>query len=205
LNYNTELVKNLRDNYRPGSALTNAELHARALANDQAAREELVGGNASLVITIVNRYLSTNPQHEHLQDELVGDALLALVVAIYTATSPIRNVTGYFSHVIQHSILATVIAAPTIRACRGAKYAVPEVTNTYPDEAVSRSEQSTHDMRELIDACCDTEQDRQIVALREVAHTYDAIVVLTGLARGTIERRIHTIRDRVYKCLREST
>jgi RNA polymerase sigma factor (sigma-70 family) len=208
LNYNTELRANLQHAGQPSTPELNDEFYRRMMLGDLDAKQQLIVRNTALVIAIIESYLHSNPQYEYLRDEFIGDAFLRLVDVIDRLSKsklhPKSSVSCCLSGMVPNVILNTVAGAPVIRSNYRATQPAPAVVSATNID-IPTAETGCDDLRDLIDTCCNTDQDRQLIALREEGYTYPEIANLTGSPRRTVINHVHAIRDKVYQCLSESS
>lgn len=182
MSYNTELVAQITANGKPASRDENDELYAAVVAGDEAAKQRMIEGNMPLVITAVEAYLRYFPQAEHLRDDMVSEGFLGLCTAVNKmASSEMRedaNPIGYINWWVRGAIGQIVdgetgvgACARTVRNHRKAgkalvrQVAPPDIDWDRPDIVVDPMAMT--DLRDLIDACCESEEERAIVRMRE--------------------------------------
>jgi DNA-directed RNA polymerase sigma subunit (sigma70/sigma32) len=181
MSYNTELVEQIMATGSPASRDENDELYAAVIAGDEAAKKRMIEGNMPLVLLRVDAYIRCFPGVEHLRDDMASEGFLGLCTAVNKLSeSEVReksNATGYLNWWINSSIGQVVdseggvgASARTVRNHRKAgKAIVKQVTDDVdavrPDVVVDPMAMT--DLRDLIDACCESEEERMIVRMRE--------------------------------------
>lgn len=184
--YNNELVGPMRANGRPLSQEINQEMYQRVVDGDKVAVREMIEGNMSLVISKVDAYIGSFPFISHLRDDLISEGFVGLTIAVNRmATTEVPenpNPTGYMSHWISHSIGAVVdsesgVAGSVRTKQRHRKNGVQLPVQISEHEVIPAATDSVvdpmsmTDLRDMIDSCCETEQDRTIVRMREERYT----------------------------------
>ena len=101
----------------------NPKLYERIKSGDHAAVDEMIVVNQELVQDRVDAYIKRNEDMAYLEDELVGDAILVLVVEVQGMRSnhSIDNPTGYLTTAIDRSILTTAAEDSAIHIPRRTK------------------------------------------------------------------------------------
>jgi hypothetical protein len=171
----------------------------------------MIEGNMSLVISKVDSYVGHYPFAAHLRDDLISEGFVGLCTAVdkmSTEPTPEKvNPTGFISHWVHRRIGEMVDqetgigASPrTKRRLRAEGAEVPTQINLYdaaptlPDKIVDPM--SMVDLRDMIDTCCESEQDQIIVRMRElgyvdrdIAAAIDAPVTTTYMRRRELYAR----------------
>lgn len=197
--YNTALVDDMIAGGSVATDESNDELYPRVAAGDAAAREEMITSNMSLVVNKVDSYIGEYPNLGHLRDDLISEGFLGLVTAVnkMVAAGPKDNPnpTGYMSYWIMYHIgltvdredangashgtiwtyrsqgkeLARQVPMPVLEDDKSDADLPPWAANSGSDQIVDPM--SMVDLRDLIEACCESEQDQVIVDLRELGHS----------------------------------
>ena len=207
--YNNELVQQMRANGLPLSAEGNEELYPAVVAGDPIAIKKMIEGNMSLVINKVDAYVRQYPSVAHLSDDLISEGFVGLTSSVQRmakGSSPENaNPTGYMSYWIGHAIGAVIDkesgVGASVRTMKRKRAngedvvaQVPGETHSVPD--VIADPMSMVDLREMLDACCETEEDRIILRMREqgyvdreIAAAIDAPVTTTYMRRRELYAR----------------
>jgi hypothetical protein len=208
--YNTELVTDMARQGAPSSAEENADLFALVSRGDSAARERMIEGNMSLVVTKVDAHIHCFPTAAYLRDDLTSAGFLGLVWAVNRiAAGEVReneNITGYLSVAIQfeigHVIDAEINVAPDRTRKRakanGLTISQPSILNVDLEEMDfhrTRPDIAELEMRDLIDSCCECQEERQFVALREQGYKLTEIAEAIGMPLSST----HVMKEELYK------
>jgi RNA polymerase sigma factor (sigma-70 family) len=78
--YNNELVNSMRP--LCNELQNNNDLYKLMITGDKIAKDAMIINNYRLVLSIVEKYITGLPQFKHLQDDLVGEGLLGLTIAV---------------------------------------------------------------------------------------------------------------------------
>ncbi len=164
----------------------NERLYIRVMAGDDKAREEMIEGNMPLVINKVDAYIGCYPQAAHLRDDLHSAGFLALVQAVNTMVEHDRpskaNPTGYLSVAITHEIakLAEKEAdmgltnVPSAEESEESGDNRPTVYHDIPEsfeDPKQEAMQRVIEMRDMLDACCQCEEERTLLRMREEGYS----------------------------------
>lgn len=175
----------------------NERLYPRVMAGDEKAREEMIEANMPLVIVKVNSFLCRHSQFEHLRDDLHSAGFVGLVQAVNKMAEhvdpPIANPTGYISVAITHEIGRLVAKEENrgfARVPKADKEAgkIPFVTNSLPESLVDPKQQAAQEvieMRDLLESCCESDDERTILRMREKGHSDREIADAIGLKHTT--------------------
>ena len=201
MRYNHELNGNLRAACnKAGTVTENNRLYPLVASGDAEAREQMIVNNMPLALTLVESYLASRPQYVHLQDDISAEAFLRVVevVNLFATGRKITNPTSYLSRSIRRHIRASVQQASFIRSPHGEQ---PPCVSTERDTSkvmlgVRAETVGNIDIRDVIDSCCESSLDRELVALREKGHTFAEMATLTRIPRRTVVRMLHAIRNR---------
>jgi RNA polymerase sigma factor (sigma-70 family) len=198
LSYNTELITALRLG-KPGSTEQNEVLLPLVALGDDAARKRMINGNVALVCARVECYIRLWPVVEYLRDDMTSAGIAGLCEAVNKIVDghPVTYATGYLSYWINWRIRQLV--AREMREALLSDEQHPVVAS----EKIARDDPSARmlELRELIYSCCETEQDRQLIELRDKGTEIDEIARLLGVSRATLYRSLKRIETRFeHKC-----
>lgn len=187
----------------------NSNLFDAVAAGDPAAREQLILQNMPLVQYKVDNFLRAFPKYNYLRDDLVSEGYVGLVEVVNKiARGELENTnpTGYLGLAIQESISIAIEDDALIRVPRrtqnykkrtGEPLELPRKTNTLAEVSwCSDGFDFTADMvlRDELLACCEIEEEREILRLREMGHPDETIAAILGLARVTV----YMLRREIY-------
>jgi RNA polymerase sigma factor (sigma-70 family) len=181
MSYNNELVAQIMATGTPASVEENDVLSVAVVAGDKNAKRRMIEGNMPLVLSKVEAYLRCFPGAEHLRDDLVGEGMLGLCKGVDRLEEDgliaDAKPTGFLTSWIQRSIGEVIdreagvgASLRTMRNRRKAgqqivKQVVDDVEDVRPDIVVDPM--SMTDLRDLIEACCESDEERAIVRMRE--------------------------------------
>lgn len=207
--YNNMLLDKIAADTRGETASReqNDLLYPAVVSGDEAAIDKMIRINMPFVLSKVESYILAYPDIEYLRDDMVGEGLQELVVAVRKMAeepSEAPNPTGYISFRIQKAI-GNVIAGEhgngacteTVRKRRrsGEEFLrqVP-MPDALPEQSVDPT--AMPELRDLLYASCETEIDRQIIDLRErgyrdseIAGIIDTPLTTTYMLRRAIYAR----------------
>lgn len=186
---------------KPFTREKNDELYARVMAGDEQARQQMIEGNMALVGNKVNAFIREHPEAAHLRDDLRSGGYIGLVQAVNAMgkhkNPDNSNPTGYLSVAIHREIkrLAdseAVISVPD-RTQRDAnkenrQVNAPAVHQGIPKSFADETQNSEREMMELRDllySCCESDDDRTILRMREEGHSDRKIADAIGLKHTT--------------------
>jgi len=197
----------------------NEELYVRVMAGDAQARQEMIEGNMALVGSNVNEYIRKHPEAAHLRDDLRSAGYVGLVQAVGAMARhrdpENSNPTGYMSVAIRREISrfadneATIsIPDRTQREARkgnrplvapAVRQGIPKsLADSGPDAA-----QKLAETRDLLDSCCQSEDDRTILRMREEGYADRDIAKAIGLAHTTTYMMRRELQRRYLQKIRE--
>lgn len=209
--YNRELVTSMIAVCPPGSRDRNDELYRRLVTGGKSARDDLITSNMSLVLTIVDSYIACFITLDCLRDDLMSAGFMGLVKAVNSMAdhteATIRNPTGYVATSIHREIGKLIDDEPGVVKRRKeaddesaavvvvAGASLPRVADSAPDHADLIA------LRDLIESCCETEEDRIIVRMREQGYVDREIAATLDLPLTTVYTMRRAIEGRyLSKC-----
>ena len=171
----------------PLSREKNDELYRRVMAGDEHARQQMIEGNMALVSNRVDAFIREHSEAANLRDDLRSAGYVGLVQAVNAMEkhdNPKKpNPTGYLSIAIQREIKRlfdseSVISVPdrTQRDARkeNRQIKAPVVQQGIPQSFADRRQdvqQELMELRELLDSCCESDDERTILRMREKGHS----------------------------------
>lgn len=179
---NRELMQQIAC-FPTGSIETNDLLYPAVTKGDQVAVKSMIESNIPLVVSKVKSYIEQFPHVSHLYDDLMSAGFLGLVEAVNRMSSD-RAVdnphpTSYIGCWVQRRIgeiaddQGDVIASH--RTQRRARKDDRELPKHEPlgecNLDIHVDPRSMIELRDQIDACCETDEDRAIMDLREKGYS----------------------------------
>lgn len=218
MSYNVALVSSMIANGATASREKNDILWPRVVAGEKSACDEMIQSNMSLVIDKVDSYIRSFPDLAYLRDDLISEGFVGLVYAVnkkMVGSSPRGdkkvNPTGYMSYWIAYHIglvadkeAALGSCTKTVRRKRDDGRSLPRhvplpknmESETYDDAGFRILE-----LKDEILGCCETEDDRVIVDLREKGYVDSEIAKTLNLPHTTV----YVMRREIYRRFLEKT
>lgn len=177
-----------------------------------ALRDELVLGHIKLGLTIVGHYLEALKSRA-LLEELVSAMTEAILDAVnrFPANCTHDNLTGYITDVIHSKLSYTIERSSVIRVPGATQRTyghkppkVEDIAGLRQGVAVRDDNLVTLEIKEQMDALCETDQERTILQLRYEGYTDQEIGAQLGLVRSTIWVIRQSIQKRFTKSNTES-
>jgi RNA polymerase sigma factor (sigma-70 family) len=225
MSYNIELFTELNQLGEPGSRERDRELLPLVAAGDEAARTQMIHSGIALACCRAEFYIRSRLrqrlQIEFLRDDLISAGFLGVVKAVNLIAhgTPTTNVTAMISYWINREIMRVIDkevdgypddeAIPPAAVCIRPPVALCEEDGTIENLGYQRTESGIEttgrtdpgfrlvDLRDLIYSCCDTEQERTLIRLREQSGIDCAeIAPLLGVSKNTAYRMLNAIEQR---------
>lgn len=168
-------------------------------------RDKLIETHLPLVEELVNCYLKSTPASRHLRDDMIGAASLALVVAIDSHAGRDENVKGYAAESIRRAIHVEAQEEPAIgptarrlSQIRGddsedvGKFSRCESDLTQLESPC----ETVRDLRDQIEAACESQFDRDVVQLRSEGCTDTEVAARLSVSQPTVMRARKRIETR---------
>lgn len=207
--YNNILVSQMASLNAPvGSKELNAELYPKVVAGDQEAREMMIHANMPLVLNCVESFILTFPSAEFLRDDMVSAGFVGLVDAVnrFSTNEAIDNPTGYITVAVSREIGKLVDDEGSIRVpsrtkhhkkVKGEDVDIPERLDDFPETI----EDSTHalemvELRDTLASCCESDEERDILRMREANYVDREIADVLGLPLTTTYMLRRTLYQR---------
>jgi len=197
----------------------NRMLYPRVMAGDEEAREEMIQSNMPLVISKVESYLREYTQLEHLRDDLHSAGFVGLVQAVAKMAEheePLKvNPTGYISVAITNAIVRLakkeavhigIELADAPETNMEMEGDVPEVSHDIPESVVDTNQSASPDpleLRELLESCCQSEEERSLLRMREEGYTDRESAEALNAPRIYVHRLRKELEERFNEKCRE--
>jgi len=202
--------KNLDDRLwlEPTTKASNEELYPLVALGCEIAREKIILANKGLVIFLVERFLIFMPGYRRLRDELIQAGMVSLVETVDRVARGLEEgSTQLFSLRIQRAIGETIEADGVVpvpestsrmKRVKGESIGLKRVNmidpDGYPDNKPSsrRLKYFAYDprgmqaVREMLEAACEDDTDREIMRLREEGYVDREIANVLGLSLTTV-------------------
>ena len=190
---NRELIDQMADVGEPNPKKANLALYPQVAAGDPDAIKRMIELNMPLVVYKADMFVRAFPSTEYLVDDMISEGFLGLTEAVnlmaQTGAVEEPNPTGFMSEGIKRRIGAvadsgygsTIASRDDRRRNRSTPMAPAEVRDSETEDPAGMVE-----LRDLIDSCCETDLERQIVALREKAYSDREIAAQLELPYSTI-------------------
>ncbi len=189
----------------------NERLYSRVMAGDEKAREEMIQCNMPLVISKVDSYIRRYPQLEHLRDDLHSAGFVGLVQAVNKMAEHKEpsnvNPTGYISVAITHEFVKLakkeavhggIELADTPEIDMDTTVDVPNVSHSIPESVIDVNQSESLELleiRDMLDACCECEEERTLLRMREEGYSDREIADALGLTHTAT----YTLRKELEK------
>jgi RNA polymerase sigma factor (sigma-70 family) len=222
MKYNHELKANLQAVCDTNTDATeNDRLYHLLVDGDESAKEQMIVNNLPLAASCAASYVARHQEYSHLQDDLIGEGFLAIVNAVNTIHQRTNNgngrITSYIIKCIHRHINRFIDKSPLIpasaralRRARRDKTAYPAIPKVTATKDVTRAKLNTSaepigvvELRDTIDSCCLSAEDRAIVAMRQRGSTFQEIAATLGLSCNTTHRMYLEIQHRFDAKMKE--
>jgi len=212
VSYNTLLVSQMA---KRSDAEENADLHLRVINGDDDARTRMIEGNMPLVVSKVESLVAKYPALAYLHDDLVSAGFVRLVEAVNGIVglpdTDSQMVAGYLGRAINNAIADEIESVSTVRVARRSlkriksKGNTPPATMTMEYEAIQDESGAidVFEMQDMVEACCENDDERTLIAMRVAGHTAEEIAARLGISRATIYRMLRDVQARYEAKRRE--
>jgi DNA-directed RNA polymerase specialized sigma subunit len=213
--YNDLLVSQMA---QPLDAEKNLVLFQRVVAGDAAAREEMIVGNMPLAVAKVESFIRCSTAITHLRDDLAGAAFLGLVKAVNKMaagkgprkadpSAPLDFIGMWINRELGRLVEdETPIHVPhesdRLAKQNGDPIAPPVVCNVVPDRCEAPSYEQGLEIRDLIDPCCTTEEERTFVDMLQAGHSLAKIASAIKRSPPTVSRIRKKLKTRIQRKLK---
>ena len=187
----------------------NNELYAAVRAGNATAREAMICNNLGLVVVKADSLIRQVPGLSHLRDDLVSAGnvgLLRTVNKVPTGRVPMRKLNAFIGACVMKEMLDLLPQERTIYVpARSEALAhnndcpieAPIVSNVLPETLETFSETGLVDLRDLMDACCESDAERACLRLREEGYTFQEISDRLGLSLAKVFRMFGKLKARI--------
>jgi DNA-directed RNA polymerase specialized sigma24 family protein len=201
MKYNHELINNLRSVCdKPSNAQDNEQLYPLVAAGDADARQQMIVNNLPLVITLVDLFLSSKPDHAHLRDDLMAEGFLSVVevINIFVSGRKVSNPTSYLSRSIRRRIQNTAKQSQLI--CTPRDIVSPQIVTSVDTSKMMLGARgdtiSSINLRDMIHSCCISPLEKTLVTLREANCMFAEMAKATNTPQTTVRRMFKAIHER---------
>ena len=211
--YNNALIVDMVRCSKPFCVEDNARLYPFVVAGDAGARQKMIEGNMALAVAKVDSFIRISPDVAHLRDDLTSAAFIGLVKAVNkmaTGEGP-RNTNDaapidFIGMWINRELGELMESEGTIRLPARSKYRAqangeelkaPVVCSDIPEGFQPAPYENEREIRDLIDACCESDEERMFVAMRAIGHTLAEIAAVIHTSIPTVSRLRRKLGARV--------
>ena len=203
--YNNYLVSQMS---APLTVEDNLELVPLVAAGDEDAKRKMIEGNIALVLSTVEQYLRQCPQFVYLRDDLVGYGFVALINAVgritdgddsidlkapvdYIRTCVLRDL----GHAIEEEAMVRIPhSTQHVATTAGNRIKQLTATSIPLDSCPGSDGEAVYDMRDLIESCCENDNEKTFVEMREAGYTLKEIAQHLGKPISTVD----LMKKRIY-------
>lgn len=192
----------------------NPKLYKRIKAGDQTAIKEMIVINQELVQDRVGVYIKRNEDMAYLEDDLVGDAVITLVIEVQGMATDhnIENPTGYLTTAIDRAIVTSAsedsaIHVPRRTKCKAATAGLPvpsmrRAATLYDRHAAADYRQGADLLQELRDYCWD-DTEFSVIQERAKGLTLNEVCVKVDRPYPYVQRVLKAVEARYKEARRE--
>jgi RNA polymerase sigma factor (sigma-70 family) len=161
-----------------------------------------------LVRRALTHFLIRNRKDKYLKDDLLSEGCLAVVRKlrdIEAGKIAPQNVTAYLRRTLANvfSNMAAAqrnIVSPKGRVARRDRERLPQTEDAYLEEVPEKYDRdAAWHLRDTIDACCESDTELQIVALRAEGYTQAEVAGITGISQAGINALLARIEKRLTR------
>jgi RNA polymerase sigma factor (sigma-70 family) len=187
----------------------NNALYPEVYAGEPLACEAMILNNLGLVVVKAASLIRQRPRLSYLRDDLVSAGNVGLVTAVNRIGACdvcMEAVNTCLGKSIDRYMLRLLprergIHVPQ-RSCQRARHnsrpiAIPRVQHGISRRLEAPSELRVIDLRDVIQACCQSDQEKECLRLREEGYTLQEISAHLGLGIATVMRMIHRLRKHI--------
>jgi len=201
MKYNHLLVSQMS---KPLTKEENDVLFSRIVAGDNRARDEMIVGNMALVISKVNMFIKKHPYVSNLRDDLTSAGFVGLTVSVQKLTSNVEKLLAYIGSTIDNHLRDLLEAEMSIRIPQESERIARKMGEPIEQCFVYRIKDDVFtrvntdfEMKDLIDSCCETENEREFVRLRTQGYTLAEISIKTGVPLGSMTYLINKLTKKI--------
>lgn len=209
LRHNAPLTRALRQTGEPASRAENDSLYPLVVAGDPAAIRRMIEGNTGLVVRKLRAFTRSRPKLEHLADDLLSAGFIELCKAVHRlaktdAKKTNQNVSGYLSVCVNGAFLSftddqTSASYRTARSRRERGDKLPRPVQMPESFEPAYDASTVTELRQEIEACCQSDDELTIVRMREEGYTDREIGEATGKPTTTVFAARKAIEARFNK------
>jgi DNA-directed RNA polymerase specialized sigma subunit len=202
--YNSELVSQMSP---PLNVEDNLGLAPKVALGDVEARKSMIEGNMPLVVSKVDDYIFSFPQYTYLRDDLTSAGFVGLVNAVNSiakdgsgVAAPVEYIgVSIMCQLIQFTDDESMIRIPHKTqynaTANGKRIRTMTPSGAVPDTCACDGAETLAEMRDLIESCCETEQERTYVDMREASYNLQEIAAVIGTSLATTYR----LKENLYR------
>jgi len=213
--YNEALITGMLRVVKTSNVDRNQQLFSSVVTGSLEARTRMIEDNMPLVITRVDTFIRIHPNLNYLRDDMTSAGFCGLIGAVDNIQTGVAtdatNITAYLSTAVQRAIrdlvvLEVPILVPgrTQRLARanGGCIQVAEVVNGVLDtQTVDAKFIEEVDLRNLFESCCECEEERTFLAMREAGYTYQEIATLLGTSPSSVKWLSDKLEARIMETI----
>ena len=193
----------------------NNRLYPAVVAGDPAAREALIVGNMPLIVVKAEGFIRHIPGVAYLRDDLVSAGYMGLVQAVNNIAKgkvKKRAVNAYIGRVVQLSLGHLIDDEHSIRVPRetdrrrrknGRQIFLPAIINIIPETIETPSPFAALELRDLLDACCECDEERTCMRLREEGYTFQEMARALKMPLSSTYVMFREVQARFFTRLKE--
>ena len=179
----------------------NNALVTRLIAGDTTARDELIVANQRLVYVTVERTLRLWTNFQFLEDDLIGEGMIALVTAVdrlYEIGDAARPVRNYLITAIRNKLISTLVdPRGEVNHYQTTQYVdsyhrVPEHVLAEEDPVFARIED-----HEFFLSLCETEREQEILSYFLAGKSQVDIIAATEYTRHIVSNTLIQFRRKL--------
>jgi RNA polymerase sigma factor (sigma-70 family) len=186
----------------------NNALYPAVVAGDAAARTAMILNNLGLVVTKANALIGRMPSIAYLRDDLVSAGNVGLVQAVNKLSPKVHvgAVNCWLGRAINNKMQDLLPIEHTIRVPRqssalarhnGCPLAAPAIANVLSESLEACSDFAVVDLRDVMNACCQSDIERQCLRLHEKGYTFQEIGQRLGVSRATANLMFRKVKARI--------
>ena len=194
----------------------NNELYSAVVSGDVAAREALIVRNMPLIVVKVDAFIRYVPGVAYLRDDLISAGYIALVEAVNNIAKgkvQMKAVNAYIGRAVRLSLGHLIDNEHSVRVPRetsrrqrnkGLQIRRPSVVNKIPETIEIPSPFAALEMRDLLDACCECDDERNCLHLREQGYTFPEMARTLKMPMSSIYVMFRELQARFLARLKEN-
>jgi DNA-directed RNA polymerase specialized sigma24 family protein len=185
----------------------NNALYPGVVTKDPAAIEAMILNNLGLVVVKVDAFISNVPGVAYLRDDLVSAGNVGLVKAVKKIDRRVRieAVNLWLARFIVREMHTVLPSERTILLPRPSKMPQNDgrsmepatIFNALPETLEAPSGLRVIELRDTIEACCESEAERECLRLREEGYTFTEISDMLSIPLVGVKRMFDRLKARV--------